>query len=148
MSLCCLGMLSKHTRTCALIHVGIRNQGSPNTLVNRLQTNFTDRRSSREGLLLHDVHSVQCVYHKLVRRQHGPDRGTRAVAILIWFLSRNPDLAVLYLQTRFVALIESTDFSKDAKVAALTMLDWFQDGHSRRRFGGHHFFGASVPISS
>jgi len=86
-----------------------------------------DRRALREGMLLHDVFSVLRVYHKLERRQDGPDRGTRAVAILIWFLNRNPDLAVLYLLKWSVALIESTDFCRDTAIAALTMLDWFRD---------------------
>ena len=114
-------------RTCALIHVAISTQRSVNTLVDSSLTSSMDRRSSLESLLLYHVHEVHCAYHKLARRSHCPHRGTRAVAILIWLLSRNPDLAVLHLQTRLVSFIDSTDLFRDAEVAALTMLDWFRD---------------------
>ena len=90
-----------------------------------------DRRSSLDRLLLHHAQQVHGVYHNLARRSHCPHRTTRVVAIVIWFLSRNPDLAVLYLQTRSGATITSTDFYSDAHVAALTMLDWFRDAAIR-----------------
>jgi hypothetical protein len=90
-----------------------------------------DRRSSFDSLLLHHVHGVHCTYHNLARRSHCPHRGTRAVAVVIWFLSRNPDLAVLYLQTRFAPAINSPDFHKDAQIAALTMLNCFRDAAIR-----------------
>ena len=91
-----------------------------------------DRQCSLHRLLLHHAHEVHCVYHNLARRSRRcPHRTTRVVAIVIWFLSRNLDFAVLYLQTRRTATITSTDFYKDAHVAALTMLDWFLDAAIR-----------------
>jgi len=85
------------------------------------------RRPRSDTLLLHHAHQVHGVYRNLARRSDCPHRTTCVVAIVIWFLSRNPDLAVLYLQTRSSATVTCADFYVDAHVAALTMLDWFRD---------------------
>jgi len=90
-----------------------------------------DRRPSHIDRLNRDLGTVVRLLDSAFRRQDGPDRRTRAVAILVWFLSRSPALAVMYLQSRSSVRIRSEDFYQDTEVAALTMLDWFGEPSTR-----------------
>ena len=71
------------------------------------------------------------IYMRLRRRTEGPRLETRAVAVLVWFLSSRPLLAVIYLQQRN---LDSFDVSKNMatdELAALSLLDWFKNSRVR-----------------
>ena len=75
--------------------------------------------------------AVNDIYFRLRRRNQGPRLETRAVAVLVWFLSSCPLLAVVYLQQRS---FDNFDVSKDMatlELAALSLLDWFKIGRVR-----------------
>ena len=74
---------------------------------------------------------VTDIYMRLRRRTEGPRLEIRAVAVLVWFLSSCPLLAVVYLQQRS---LKNFDVSRDMttpEVAALSLLDWFRKGRVR-----------------
>ena len=71
------------------------------------------------------------IYMRLRRRTEGPRLETRAVAVLVWFLSSRPLLGVIYLQQRN---LDNFDVSKNMatdELAALSLLDWFKNGRVR-----------------
>ena len=81
--------------------------------------------------LLRSCAAVNDIYATLRRRTEGPRLETRAVAVLVWFLSSCPLLAVVYLQQRSV---DNYDVSRDMatlELAALSLLDWFKIGRVR-----------------
>lgn len=70
---------------------------------------------------------VTDIYMRLRRRTEGPCSEIRAVAVLVWFLSSRPLLAVVYLQQRS---LKNFDVPKDMitpEVVALSLLDWFKN---------------------
>ena len=81
--------------------------------------------------LSHTCAAVNEIYKRLRRRTEGPRLQTRAVAVLVWFLSSCPRLAVVYLQQRS---FDNFDVSRDMatpELAALLLLDWFKNGRVR-----------------
>jgi hypothetical protein len=83
--------------------------------------------SDRCDVLLRQVLQVSHIYANTSRRRPGPDRRIRALALLIWFLCRNADLAVAVLLFKASSDDFGIDFIQDRAVACLTMLDWFRD---------------------
>ena len=77
--------------------------------------------------------AISDIYRRLQRRRVGPDPQSRVVALLIWFLSSCPWLAVVYLQQRRHAAFEIAEEMASLELAALTMLDWFRDDSVRVR---------------
>ena len=75
--------------------------------------------------------AVTDIYHKLLRRRQEPCVKVRAVAILTWFLSSCPWLAVVYLQQRRLTSFEVSMEMATLELAALSMLDWFKDARVR-----------------
>ena len=75
--------------------------------------------------------AVSDVYRQLFRRRHGPHPQIRAVAVLVWFLSSCPWLAVVYLQQRRLGSFDVSVEMVTMELAALTMLDWFKDDQVR-----------------
>ena len=67
----------------------------------------------------------------LRRRREGSCLEIRVAAVLVWFLSSCPSLAVFYLQQR---LFKNFDFLTDMttpELAGLSLLDWFKDSRVR-----------------
>ena len=82
--------------------------------------------------LLRSCDFVNDIYATLRRQTDGPRLETRAGAVLVWFLSSCPLLAVVYLQQRSWRSC-SFDVSRDMaslELAALS-LDWFKIGRVR-----------------
>ena len=77
--------------------------------------------------VVQELHVVGRIYGRLHRRQHGPSRRIRALAILIWFFSKNPDMAAAYLLIRCSDSVDETQFRQGCEIVALTLLDWFRD---------------------
>jgi len=75
--------------------------------------------------------AVSDIYQKLLRRRQGPRLQIRAVAVLTWFLSSCPWLAVVYLQQRRLGSFDVSVEMATLELAALTMLDWFKDERVR-----------------
>ena len=71
--------------------------------------------------------TVRDIYHKLIIYRQEPRLQVRAVAILTWFLSSCPWLAVVYLQQHRFRSFEVSVEMATLELAALTMLDWFKD---------------------
>ena len=70
-------------------------------------------------------------YMRMRRRTEGPRLETRAVAVLVWFLSSRPLLAVVYLQQRSLNNYDVTRDMATHELAALSLLDWFRNGRVR-----------------
>ena len=69
---------------------------------------------------------VRVIYRNLQRRSQGPSLQVRAVAVLVWFLSSCPWLAVVYLQQRNLENFDVSGEMATMERAALVMLDWFK----------------------
>ena len=63
--------------------------------------------------------AVSNIYRNMRRRMEGPRLQTRAVAVLVWFLSSCPWLAVVYLQQRS---FDNFDVSRDMATLELVAL--------------------------
>ena len=83
--------------------------------------------SGLASVLARSCATISDIYRNLSRRREGPPLKIRAVAVLIWFLSSCPWLAVVYLQQRSLPNFDVTVEMASLELAALTMLDWFKD---------------------
>ena len=75
--------------------------------------------------------AVKDIYMKLRRRTKGPCLETRAVSVLVWFLSSRPLLAVVYLQRRSCHDFDVSKEMASQELAALSLLNWFKSGRVR-----------------
>ena len=75
--------------------------------------------------------AVHDIYSRLRRRTQGPRVDIRAVAVLVWFLSSCPLLAVVYLQERRGKSFEVSRDMVTPELAALSLLDWFKNDRVR-----------------
>ena len=71
--------------------------------------------------------AISRIYMNLLRRSEGPRPETRAVAVLVWFLSSCPWLSVVYLQQRMFETVDVVRGMTSMELAALSMLDWFKE---------------------
>ena len=76
--------------------------------------------------------AITRIYMNLLRRSEGPRPETRAVAVLVWFLSSCPWLSVVYLQQRTFETVDVVRGMTSMELAALSMLDWFKEERVQR----------------
>ena len=76
--------------------------------------------------------AITRIYMNLLRRSEGPRPETRAVAVLVWFLSSCPWLSVVYLQQRRFETVDVVRGMTSMELAALSMLDWFKEERVQR----------------